>query len=178
MPLYRDGAFVADDWLFPADADPLPASGKLCVPLARFLAAHAALLDRAAPIGVIVGAGDKLDALIPDLARLALVVLDFPRYADGRPYSHAHRLRAAGFRGELRASGDVLRDQVLFMLRAGFDSLAVNHPGTVAALEAGAITAVRHHYQPALRDGEAPAPTPPAPGAATRPWLRRTRGAL
>ena len=162
MALYRDGTFITDDWHFATSDAALPASGKLVVDKARFLAERAALLARNGELGLVLTAGDTLDGVEPDLARFALIVLHFPRYADGRPYSLARTLRDAhGYRGELRASGDVLRDQVAFLLRSGFDSLDVTHPGTEAALRDGAIVAVRHFYQPASphvteRDAEGP----------------------
>ena len=162
MALYRDGAFVIDDWAFPAADTPTPASGKVAVDKARFLAERDALLARDGAIGLVLTAGDTLAGLEPDLSRFELIVLRFPRYADGRPYSLARALRDAhGYHGELRASGDVLRDQIGFLLRSGFDTLDVTDPGTQAALRDARIVAVRHFYQPASphrreRDADGP----------------------
>ncbi|RAI45839.1 DUF934 domain-containing protein [Rhodoplanes roseus] len=171
MPLFRNGRFEDDDWQIPAGDAPLPASGKVAVPKARFLAEREALRGRNAPVGVLLTAGDTLDDIVPDLPRLGLVVISFPKYADGRPYSLARLLRDRhGYVGELRASGDVLRDQVALMLRAGFDALDVTHAGTVAALREKRIVAVRHHYQPASAEASETRPDP-------RPW-RRVSAAL
>ena len=150
MALFRDGAFVADEWIFPAADAAVPAGGHVAVDKARFLAEREVLLARKGGLGLVLVAGDTLDGIEGDLARFELIVLRFPRYADGRPYSLARAIRDThGYRGELRAGGDVLRDQVVFLLRSGFDSLEVTHPGTEEALRDGRIVAVRHFYQPA-----------------------------
>ena len=100
---------------------------------------------------VRVEAGEDARLLIPHLERLALVEVDFPRFRDGRGYSSARILREAGYTGELRAAGDVLVDQMLFMRRCGFDSFAPNAPIDEAVLEA---TLARYEfvYQPAADD--------------------------
>lgn len=149
MALYRHGAFVVDDWVFPAAETAVPTSGKVAVDKTRFLADRDALLGRNGGLGLVLVAGDTLAGIERDLGRFELIMLRFLRYADGRPYSLARALRDThGYRGELRAGGDVLRDQVVFLLRAGFDSLEVTHPGTEAALRMGQIVAVHRHYQP------------------------------
>lgn len=151
--LYRAGAFAADDWVFPAAGEPVPADGKVALPKARFLAERAALSARDGDIGIILESGESIADIEDDVQRFGLIVLRFGRYADGRNYSTARILRdRLGYRGELRATGDVLRDQVLFMLRAGFDALAIGHAGTVAALKAGNIVGVYRHYQPASNE--------------------------
>ena len=68
--------------------------------------------------------GEDARALLPYLDRLALIEIAFPGYRDGRGYSAARILREAGYAGELRAEGDVLLDQIVFMRRCGFDSFA------------------------------------------------------
>ncbi len=83
-----------------------------------------AFLDQSNATAVRIEAGEDARALIPYLDRLALVEIDFPRFRDGRGYSSARILREAGYTGEIRASGDVLVDQLLFMRRCGFDSFA------------------------------------------------------
>ena len=73
-------------------------------------------------------AGEDARALIPHLDRLEMVEVSFPRFRDGRGYSAARILRENGYDGELRAEGDVLVDQILFMRRCGFDSFAPHAP--------------------------------------------------
>jgi uncharacterized protein (DUF934 family) len=72
--------------------------------------------------------GEDVRVLLPHLDRLTLVEIAFPTFRDGRGYSSARILREAGYSGELRASGDVLVDQVPFMKRCGFTSFAPNKP--------------------------------------------------
>ncbi|MBF6602727.1 MAG: DUF934 domain-containing protein [Sphingorhabdus sp.] len=77
---------------------------------------------------VLIEAGDDARDLLPYLDRLQLVVIDFPRFRDGRGYSSARILREAGYTGEIRAVGDVLVDQIWHMRRCGFDSFAPDSP--------------------------------------------------
>lgn len=166
MALFKNGVEVEDDWVAAEEGAPVPAGGKVILSKQRFVAEHAELSTRQAPIGLALEAGEPLDGLEADLPRLALVVLRFPKYTDGRLYSVARLLRDRhGYRGELRASGDVLRDQVTFMLRAGIDAFDVAHPGTIAAIRAGETARVTHHYQPASAETREERP-------AGRPWLR------
>ncbi len=141
--LYRGGRFVADDAVYVADGDALPANALAIVSKKRYLAERIALDARAGRLGLVLETADTLDGLEGALDRFATVVLRFARYADGRPYSLAHRLRhRLGYRGELRAAGDVLQDQIVFMLRGGFDALEIAHAGTRAALRANRIVVV------------------------------------
>jgi len=104
-------------------------------------------------------AGDDARALLPVLGRLQLVEVSFPSFRDGRGYSAAAILREAGYRGELRAAGDVLVDQLPLMRRVGFDSFAPETP-----LDAEATQRALDRY--ALR-------YQPAADAATPVWRRR-----
>ena len=166
MPLYRAGGFQPDPWITADDDTPLPATGAVIVGKARFLAETETLLDRPDAVGVLLVPGESLEGIVGHLDRLPLVVLRIARYADGRPYSVARLLRDRhGYKGELRATGDVLRDQVVMLLRAGFDALDVAHPGTVEALRNGTIVGVHRHYQPASAESR-------ERHSNERPWLR------
>ena len=99
-------------------------------------------------------AGDDARALLPFLEQLALIEVSFPTFRDGRGYSAARILREGGYRGELRAAGDVLVDQLPFMRRCGFDSFAPEAELDTAALRR-ALDRYDHHYQPAA-DGAIP----------------------
>lgn len=125
MPLIKDGAFITDTFTRVADADALPA-GPAIVSLTRFLAERAVLLARTSPLGVRIGSHETPDALGADVHHLAVVELSFPKFRDGRGYSSARVLRdRLGYRGEVRAVGEVLRDQWLFMQRCGVDAFEV-----------------------------------------------------
>lgn len=98
--------------------------------------------------------GDDARDLLPYLERLKLIEVNFPAYTDGRGYSAARILREAGYKGELRAVGDVLVDQLAYMRRCGFDSFAPEHPLNAADAEA-AMARYAEVYQPTV-DGRAP----------------------
>jgi uncharacterized protein (DUF934 family) len=110
-----------------AAALPVPA-GKVIVPLATWLAQAAALAARraAGEIGVWFGPDERPETLKGDLDGFAVVAVDFPKFTDGRGYSLAYNLRTRlGYTGELRAIGDVLRDQLFSMQRVGFNAYDV-----------------------------------------------------
>ena len=113
-----------------------------------------AFADQASASAVRLEAGEDARALLPHLERLRLVEVSFPSFRDGRGYSAARILREGGYRGELRAAGDVLVDQVRFMRRCGFDSFAPDAPIDPAALNR-ALSRYDHAYQPAA-DGAVP----------------------
>lgn len=132
MPeIIRGGAVVADDWqiLRPAPETPLSEAeipaGRVVVPLALWLERHAELMARG-EVGVWLAGADDPSPIAPWLPHLPLVAVDFPKFTDGRGYSVAYLLRSRfRYRGELRAIGDVLPDQLYFMHRVGFDAFAV-----------------------------------------------------
>jgi uncharacterized protein (DUF934 family) len=148
MPLVKDGKITNDEFVHLADDAEIPGDGAILVSAARFLGDAEALSRREGRTGVIWPNNRDLDDLVPFLDRLAVVALVFPTFRDGRAYSQARLLRERHhYRGELRATGQVLRDQFLFMLRAGFDSFEVKKP---ADAEAFANTVKRYSvfYQP------------------------------
>lgn len=152
MPLLEDGVLVPDRWQAIDDRQPLPA-GDCIVSPARFLEERATLLDRPGRVGVRLRNTDPIEPLVGDLSRLALIVLEFPKFTDGRAYSQARRLRERhGYRGTLRASGDVLPDQYLFMRRCGFDSFEISSPVSTEAWRR-AEASFTAFYQPAGDDG-------------------------
>jgi len=126
MQLIKGGRIVADGFVRVADDAPVPERMPVIVSAARFLTDAETLLRRDAPTGVIWPNDRRVTELDPYLPSLALVALVFPTFKDGRAFSQARLIRERyGFRGELRATGQVLRDQFLFMLRAGFDAFEV-----------------------------------------------------
>lgn len=148
MPLVKKGAITADAYVHVGDEAEIPADGAALIPVARFLADPDALVGRNSPTGVIWPNNRDLDELVPYLDRLSVVALVFPTFRDGRAYSQARLLRERhGYKGELRATGQVLRDQFVLMLRAGFDAFEVKKD---ADAEAFAATVKRYtvFYQP------------------------------
>ena len=148
MPLVKSGKITSDAFVHVADDDPLPDGGAILISAARFLGDPEALSRRVGGTGVIWPNNRDVDDLVPYLDRLAVVALVFPTFRDGRAYSQARLLRERhGFRGELRATGQVLRDQFVFMLRAGFDAFEVKKESDA---EAFTNTAKRYSvfYQP------------------------------
>ncbi len=106
----------------------VPARGDVIVPLALWLARREELLARAetGPLGVWIDANEGPEALAPDVQRFPLIAVNFPKFGDGRGYSIARLLRERyGFKGELRAIGDVLHDHLFFMSQCGFDAFAL-----------------------------------------------------
>ena len=148
MPLVKNGRIATDIFVHVGDAAELPGDGAVLVSAARFLEDPEALLRRAGKLGVIWPNNRDVDDLVPWLDRLAAVALVFPSFRDGRAYSQARLLRERhGYDGELRATGQVLRDQFVFMLRAGFDAFDVKKQSDA---EAFAVTSKRYSvfYQP------------------------------
>lgn len=133
MPLVKSGSIIADDYIHVADGDAIP-DGAVLLPAVRFLDDPDGVLERNARVGVIWPNSRNLAELVPWLDRLAAVALVFPTFRDGRAYSQARLLRERyAFRGELRATGQVLRDQFVFMLRSGFDAFEVKKDSDAAA---------------------------------------------
>jgi len=156
MPLVKGGVIVADEFVHLADDAEIPASGAVLIPAARFLADPEAALSRSGKTGVIWPNNQDVDALVPYLEKLAAVGLVFPIFRDGRAYTQARLLRERHqYKGELRATGQILRDQFVFMMRAGFDAFEVKKDS-----DAKAFTDVAHRYsvfyQP-VGDGRIPA---------------------
>ena len=148
MPLVRHGKITQDGFVHVADDAPLPGDGAILISAARFLDDPEGLCRRLGRTGVIWPNSRDVDDLVPWLDRLAVVALVFPSFRDGRAYSQARLLRERYlYRGELRATGQVLRDQFVFMLRAGFDSFEVKKESDAMAF---AATAKRYSvfYQP------------------------------
>ena len=148
MPLVKNGKISDDAFVHLADDAPLPGDGAILISAARFLGEPETISRRVGKTGVVWPYNRDLDDLVPYLDRLAAVALVFPSFRDGRAYSQARLLRERFlYRGELRATGQVLRDQFVFMLRAGFDAFEVKKEGDA---EAFTQTAKRYSvfYQP------------------------------
>jgi uncharacterized protein (DUF934 family) len=128
--IIKGRAVVADDWsVLRLDEDQTAADvavpdGKVIVPLTVWQAQREALSGRA-QVGVWIASDERPELLKGELDKFAVVAVDFPKFTDGRGYSIAYNLRMRlGYTGELRAIGDVLRDQLFQMHRTGFDAFA------------------------------------------------------
>ncbi|MDE2134247.1 MAG: DUF934 domain-containing protein [Alphaproteobacteria bacterium] len=125
MPLIKDGRYADDAFAAVADGAPLP-GGPATVSLKRFQKERETLLARNTPLGVRLESDESPAALGADVRRLSLIVLEFPKFRDGRAFSWARLLRTRlGYRGEIRATGDFLFDQIAFMARVGIDTFEV-----------------------------------------------------
>ncbi|MDQ0395052.1 DUF934 domain-containing protein [Labrys monachus] len=164
MALWKNGRFEADNYVQVGDGESLP-DGAVIVTLERFLAERTALTARNTPLGVLLQPSDDITLLADDLPSLPLLALAFPKFGDGRAFSLARIARERyGFKGELRAVGDILFDRVAYMVRCGFDALDITNAPTVAALQAGRLPLSHEHYQPTGTDR--------APADALKPWRR------
>jgi uncharacterized protein (DUF934 family) len=151
---------AADDPYTAAGDDGALPEGAIAVSLARFQRDRETLLARNAPLAVTLASDQSPEALAGDLDRLSAVFLQFPKFRDGRGYSWARMLRGRfGYRGEIRATGDVLRDQWLYMHRCGVDALEIGPRFRLSDVQA-AMAEQTVFYQPAIdgrgRIGRAP----------------------
>lgn len=148
MPLIKNGRFAENTYTHVADGEALP-QGAIVVSLKRWQAERETLAARNAPLGVRLTSDQSPEALGADVNHFALIELEFPKFRDGRGYSWARILRQRqNFTGEIRAVGDVLRDQWLFMSRCGVDAFEVR-PGTRLEDFRAALAEQTVFYQPA-----------------------------
>lgn len=145
-----------DEWTNLADDTRLPDGAPVIVSSARWQAERDDLLRRNTGLGVQLASDETLEGLLDDLDRLDLIALDFPNLNDGRHFTTSRLLRERyGFKGEIRATGQVLRDQLFAMARCGFDSFALqSHQDPDAAHRA--FSEISVVFQPAS-DGRLPA---------------------
>jgi uncharacterized protein (DUF934 family) len=166
MPKLIKGRTIVDDPWSIVDATAsfaeIPADVPVLVPLALWTAHRPALQVRGG-VGVWLAPADDPAALATDLAVLPVIAVEFPSFADGRGYSTARLLRERhGYTGELRAIGDVLRDQLFALAECGFDAFALRADRDAASALRGFDDFCAGVYAPTAR-------TP-------RPWFRRRNG--
>jgi uncharacterized protein (DUF934 family) len=151
------GAFaLAEDPFAAVGDDQAIPPGDVIISLARFQAEGEALLGDGRQVGVRLESDEEVEALAYDLPQIALVALVFPKFVDGRAYTSARLLRERfHFKGEVRAVGDVLREQAGNMVRCGFSAFEPADGSTVEVW-ARAVHRFRHVYQRAS-DGRSPA---------------------
>lgn len=147
--LIRGRAIVADAWRYVGEAG----DGPQAATLAEFLAAVAAGSAPAGGLAVQLEPGDAVESLAPHVARLALVVVHFPKDGEGRGFTQAQLLRQRyGYRGELRAMGPFKRDYLFFLARCGFDAFDP-HPDEKLEAALAAFGSFSVSYQPASDAG-------------------------
>jgi uncharacterized protein (DUF934 family) len=138
--IIKGRAVVADDWtVLRLDEGETPETvdipdGKVIVPLKVWQARHDALATRAGrnELGLWFASDEQAQAVKDELDRFSVIAVDFPKFSDGRGYSIAFNLRKRlGYQGELRAIGDVLRDQLFQMQRCGFDAYATRQDRSI-----------------------------------------------
>lgn len=131
MKIIKNKTVVNDDWHVlrlkegdAADRISVP-EGKVIVPLPVWNCQHATLQGRAG-LGLWLAGLERVEDIPDDIHRFPVIAVDFHKFTDGRGYTIAYRLRKQlGYRGELRAMGDILRDQLFYLKRVGFDSFTV-----------------------------------------------------
>jgi len=152
MALIKAQALVEDPFVPIAEGQPIPAAGDVLLELSRYEAAASELAGRNGRVGVILPPDVSSDVLPGLVQQVQLLAIQFKAYTDGRGYSLARRLRTQhGFKGELRAVGEVLRDQLLYMQRCGFDAFELKAGKDVE----GALAAFREFsvsYQGSAQD--------------------------
>ena len=144
--LLRDRQIVVDEWRYVAEAT-ADAAAPLIVTFDQWQAEPHAWLARAGRLGIVLAPSHRIEQLAPDLAHFSLIAAEFPGPAEGRGYTQARLLRERwNFKGELRATGHVRRDQLFFMARCGFNSFEL--PETELQDAAAAFSTFSAAYQP------------------------------
>ena len=172
MPLLKNNTLISDTWIHAGTEDQLPEAGDVIVSFARLLRDFETLSKRTAKLGVVFSNAERAEALATFLPRLSVIVLAFPAFNDGRAYSIARQLRDFGYRGEIRATGNVLPDQLQFMLQVGFDAFDIGERFPLEAWQ-GASKQMSLAYQRGLfrRNSEAEIWTERHTDA--EPWLEQ-----
>jgi uncharacterized protein (DUF934 family) len=153
--VWTESGFVSDDpWVIESEETRAGAGEKPILPLETFMEKAGAGEQG---LGVLIKPADNVRDLAPFLDQIALIAVSFPAFNDGRAFSHASLLRERlGYKGELRAVGDVLIDPIPLMLRVGITSFAVANPVALRRLEERRLPGIENHYQPTARPSQNP----------------------
>ena len=122
MQIIKDREIVEDNWTH-LDDDAELTAGNITVSIARWQEQHHTLIQHKGELGLRLEGSDPVEEIVPDLEHFSMIALNFPAFVDGRSYSIARLLRDRyNYRGEIRAQGDVLHDQLFKMEQCGFNS--------------------------------------------------------
>ncbi len=139
LKIIRDGAIVVDHWtLFSgADAAPLPKPREapyLFVPLNLWQSRRQELMARDGRLGLLLQTDDEPAPIGADVSLFSVIAVHFAKFTDGRGYSLGRLLRERyRYSNELRAVGDVLRDQLFYLKRSGFNAFAIRADKNIEA---------------------------------------------
>jgi uncharacterized protein (DUF934 family) len=148
MPLLKDGKIAEDSWTALSEGGEPAPRGNVILTLEQWQAGRERLRGHNGRLGLRLRSDQSPAQVAGDLHYFDLVALDFPRFGDGRAYSYARLLRERyAFKGELRAVGNVLRDQLLFMVRCGFDAFEIAGDNAVESWRE-ALAEIDLWYQP------------------------------
>ena len=172
MPLLKNNVIVPDTWVQAGDDVAIAPNADVVVSFARLLKEWESLSKHRGKLGVVFGNADRAEALSLFLPKLSLIALPFPAFVDGRAYSIARQIREFGYRGELRATGNVLPDQLQFMIQVGFDAFEISDRFPLAQWQQGAKQMSLAYQRGLFRRGaEAEVWTERHTGA--EPWLEQ-----
>lgn len=153
MPLLINREVVADNWTL-INEESLDQAGDIIVPLALYLENKEALEGREGQLAIQVNGDDDLAVVLDSLDKFPLIAVDFPAFRDGRGFSIARLLNRAGYKGEIRATGDVGRDRIAYMERCGFTAIQISDEIYKDEM-LSAFTEVSNYYQSATDDNRA-----------------------
>jgi uncharacterized protein (DUF934 family) len=160
MVLVKNGQVASDYWQHIEDTDPLPQAGAVTISWARWLSERDSITRGPSELGVRLPNTIAADDVGADAGRFGLITVTYPNIGDGRAYSQARILRSrAAFKGEIRAIGSVVRDQLQFMQRCGIDAFELPEKALTEDWLA-ALSEFDLFYQPAED---------------SRPWIARQR---
>ncbi len=168
LTLYnKNGEFIADLWRVWHEGDNPARAANIYIRSNIFFRFRDEFINNPNPIGLLLEPGDELENIIAYVPNFSSVAINFPKFADGRGYSLARLLREKyEYRGELRAIGDILFDQIVYYWRCGFDCLKISDKATKNLLKKGKKDPMTIFMQPAIK-GEERVKT------SKRPFLRR-----
>ncbi|EAR62443.1 DUF934 domain-containing protein [Neptuniibacter caesariensis] len=147
MPLLINREVVEDSWTL-IDEENLQQTGDIIVPLALYNEHKAQFEAHSGQVGIKINGDDNLDEVLENLDKFPLVAVDFPAFRDGRGFSIARHLVRAGYKGEIRATGDVGRDRFAYMERCGFTAIQISDEEFTPDM-LNAFTEMSNYYQSA-----------------------------